>query len=191
MNLPAMDADQSSEGVPDQELPRGIQVSAADVAAILHERGWSGDESAPGLEEWMEEAAALLGPQSDNHAMLADLLGLIFHYDAQELLSRPWNHAVLAREGARDVIRGLAAMVLAGPAVDSNRYKEIVAELRSATGCQGQKLFYPLRLALAGRAGGGPLDRVILLLDRAAALPFRAAVKTNRQRILEFCAAMD
>lgn len=175
--------------------PAGIVASAADVAGILRRRGWLGEETSsergPDLEAWLREAAALLGPQSEDFAKLEDLLGLIFHYDAREMITRPANHAVLTREGARDVIRGLAIMVLEGPAVDSDRYKEIVAALRTATGSQGQKLFYPVRLALAGRAGGGPLDRVILLLDRAAALPFRAAVKSNRQRILEFCAAMD
>lgn len=174
-----------------EESPRGIAVSADDVAAILRERGWLGDESSAELAAWLTEAATLLGPQSQDRAMLEDLLGLIFHYDAQEILGRPANHAIVTREGARDVIRGLAAMVLAGPAVDSARYKEIVAELRAATGHQGQKLFYPVRLALAGRAGGGPLDRVILLVDGAAALPFRPAVKNIRQRMIEFCAAMD
>lgn len=174
-----------------EETPRGIDAAAADVAAILRGRGWLGDESSPELQAWLAEAALLLGPQSEDRATLEDLLGLIFHYDAQELLGRPSNHAVVTREGARDVIRGLATMVLGGPAMDSDRYKEIVAELRTRSGNQGQKLFYPVRLALAGRAGGGPLDRVILLLDRAAALPFRAAVKSTRQRVLEFCAALD
>ena len=47
------------------------------------------------------------------------------------------------------------------------------------------------RLALAGRAGEGELDRVILLLDEAAALSFAAPVKSARVRILEFCSALD
>src|SRR5713226_7006179 len=37
----------------------------------------------------------------------------------------------------------------------------------------------------------GGLDRVILLLDEAAALPFAVPVKSVRTRILEFCAALD
>jgi hypothetical protein len=175
--------------------PAGMVISAADIAAILHRRGWLGEETASErdqeLDVWLDEAAALLGPQCHDLAMLEDLLGLIFHYDAKEMLGHPANHAIVTREGAHDVIRGLATMVLGGLALDSDRYKQVVAELRASSGYQGQKLFYPVRLALAGRAGGGALDRVILLLDRAAALPFRAVVKSNRQRVLEFCAAMD
>jgi hypothetical protein len=158
---------------------------------LLLAAGWLDDTSMPAIETWAGEAAALLGPQASDVAALKDLLTLIFHYDAQELLARPASHAILARESAREVLRALATMVLEGPPVDSARYKEIVAALRAGTGRQGQKLFYPVRLALAGRAGGGALDRVILLLDAAAKLPFRVPVKSNRQRILEFCAAMD
>jgi hypothetical protein len=52
-------------------------------------------------------------------------------------------------------------------------------------------MFHPIRLALAGRAGEGELDRVILLLDAAAALDFAVPVKGARRRMLEFCAALD
>jgi len=179
------------EAPADLPEPRGIAVAGAQIAALLRERGWLGDATTTEMEEWLVEAAALLGPQAEDQAALEDLLTLIFHYDAQELLARPASHAVIVRESAREVLRALGTMVLAGPVVDSGRYKEIVAALRAGTGSQGQKLFYPVRLALAGRIGGGALDRVILLLDRAATLPFRFQVKSNRQRILEFCAAMD
>src|SRR5438094_2651369 len=43
----------------------------------------------------------------------------------------------------------------------------------------------PIRLALAGRLGEGDLDRVILLLDTAAALPWSVPVKGTRTRIVE------
>jgi hypothetical protein len=56
---------------------------------------------------------------------------------------------------------------------------------------RGRELFHPIRLALAGRAGEGELDRVILLLDEAAGLPFAVKVKSVRVRIVEFCAALD
>ncbi len=165
--------------------------TAADVAAILHERGWLASATSPELEVWLSEAAALLGPHAAGREALAELLCLLFEYDAGEILRLPENHMVLAREGAREVLRELAHLVLAGAEVDSDRFKEIVSSLKSRLRFRGRQLFHPIRLALAGRAGEGELDRVILLLDRAARLPFAAPVKSTRQRMLEFCAALE
>jgi hypothetical protein len=81
--------------------------------------------------------------------------------------------------------------VLEGPAVDSDRFKVIISAIKSKVPYSGRELFYPVRLALAGRVGGGELDRVILLLDDAAVTPGLAPVKSVRQRMLEFCAAME
>ena len=68
----------------------------------------------------------------------------------------------------------------------------ITMRTRSSLGdLRGRELFHPLRLALAGRSGEGELDRVILLLDDAASLPFAVPVKSARARILEFCGALD
>jgi hypothetical protein len=56
---------------------------------------------------------------------------------------------------------------------------------------RGRELFQTVRLSLAGRPGAGQLDRVILLLDEAAAANFATPVKSARTRIIEFCAALD
>jgi hypothetical protein len=63
--------------------------------------------------------------------------------------------------------------------------------MKEGSDLRSRDLFHPIRLALAGRAGEGELDRVILLIDEAAALPFSVSVKTARARILEFCSALD
>ena len=226
----AAEAAQREGGVPQNPF------TAADVAAILRERGWldaeptSGAEASPqgnafparlkpcpdgagvagdsdlgmkspasegagyntpGLDAWLADAAALLGPHAADRNALAELLGLIFQYDAGAILRSPESHVVLAREGAREVVRELAHLVLEGPEVDSDRFKEIIAALKERLRFRGRELFHPIRLALAGRAGEGELDRVILLLDGAARWPFCARVKSTRQRILEFCAALD
>jgi hypothetical protein len=178
--------------------------TARDVAAILSERGWlvadaqidgQASKEASEIEDelvtWLTDAAALLGPHAASRAALEDLLGLIVRYDARVILESPESHAVMARGGARTVIRELAGLVLDGPEIGSDRFKEIVTRMIEALGFRGRGLFHPIRLALAGRAGEGELDRVILLLDRAAKLNFRVPVKGTRQRMLEFCAALD
>jgi glutamyl/glutaminyl-tRNA synthetase len=165
--------------------------AAADVIAILRECEWLTAEPTPEQAAWCERAAAMLGGHATDRAALADLLGLVFHYDAREIISRVESHVVLSRYAARDVLRQMALLLLDGAPLDSERFKAIVTHLKEEMEWKGRELFHPIRLALAGRAGEGELDRVILLLDEAAGLPFAAAVKSARTRIIEFCAALD
>jgi hypothetical protein len=173
--------------------PRENLFSAMDIDEILRERGWlsSSARESESLTKWVARAAFLLGPQAADRAALAELLALIFNYDAPAILRTAVSHAVLGRDGARDVIRELALAVLEGPAVDSERFSTIITGIKSRVFFTGRELFYPVRLALAGRAGGGELDRVILLLDDAATAPGLAPVKNVRQRMMEFCAALE
>lgn len=193
----------NANSVSQQSLASANAFSAADVEAILRERGWLTADTTPEMEAWLGDAAALLGAQitarsvapEDPRSMLRDLLLLIFSYDARTLLEHVNNQTVMAREGAREVIRELANLILLFPAsenvgLDSRRYQEVIESLKTSLNFRGRELFHPIRLALAGRAGEGELDRVILLLDRAANLGFASPVKGTRQRMIEFCAAL-
>lgn len=165
--------------------------TSADVIAILREHGWLSADPTPEQVSWCERAAAILGGHVADGAALGELLGLVFHYDAREIVSKVESHVVLSRYAARDVLRELALLLLDGGAVNSERFSEIITRLKEGLDLRGRELFHPIRLALAGRAGEGELDRVILLLDEAAVLPFSVAVKSARTRIVEFCAALD
>jgi nondiscriminating glutamyl-tRNA synthetase len=165
--------------------------TAGDVLGILRERGWLAGEPSPEQHAWCERAASILGGHAADRAALADLLGLVFQYDAREIIARVESHVVLSRYAARDVLRQVALLLLDGAPLTSERFKEIVTTLKDSMELRGRELFHPIRLALAGRAGEGELDRVILLLDEAAALSFAAPVKSARVRILEFCSALD
>ncbi len=166
--------------------------TGADVAEILRERGWIvGEKFSSELQAWCERAAGMLGSHVADRGGLSDLLGLIFQYDAQKVLQRVESHVVLARYGAREVVRRVALLLLDGSVLDSERFKEIINIMKEGSDLRSRDLFHPIRLALAGRAGEGELDRVILLIDEAAALPFAVPVKTARTRILEFCSALD
>jgi hypothetical protein len=165
--------------------------TAADILAILRERGWLGTDPTTEMDAWCGHAAAILGSHAADRAALTELLALVFHYDAQEILARVETHEVLARYAARDVLRHLALHLLDGAPLNSERFKGIIATLKQQLQLPGRELLYPLRLALAGRPGDGSLDRVILLLDEAAALPFAVPVKSARARILEFCSVLD
>jgi len=165
--------------------------AVADVLSILQKRDWLTIDPSPEHLAFCERAAALLGPHAADPAGLAELLNLIFDYDAARILQSVEAHTVLARYGARDAIRQLALFLLDPTPFNSDRFKEVVTLLKDTLGLRGRDLFHPMRLALAGRAGEGELDRVILLLDEAAALPFAVPVKPALARILGFCSALD
>jgi glutamyl/glutaminyl-tRNA synthetase len=182
--------------MPRQENPHAptaaaIVVHTNDVVNVLREHGWLAGEASAAQLAWCERAAALLGPQLKERHGLGDLLELVFHYDAQEILAKVESHAVLARYAARDVLRHLALLLLDGAMLSTERFKEVINTLKEEVGLSSRELFHPLRLALTGRAGEGELDRVILLLDEASTLSFNVHVKTARERVLEFCAALD
>jgi Anticodon binding domain len=185
-----------SSGAPPEAISTPGPFTSKDVAVILRERGWlnaegPAAESQGELQAWFGRAAELLGPHAADRVALGELLALVFVYDAAVILREPANQAVLAREGAREVIRELANRVLASGDLDSDRLKEIVDGMKAALPYRSRDMFHPIRVALAGAAGNGELDRVILLLDSAAKLPFAAPVKGTRKRMLEFCAALD
>jgi glutamyl/glutaminyl-tRNA synthetase len=177
------------------EIPNSVVAlnafTGADVATLLAERGWAVGELSTEHIAWCERAAAILGVHAADRDALAELLGLVFHYDSREILGRVENHVVLSRYGARDVLRQLALLLLEGTTLNSDRFKEIVSSLKDRLDIRGRELFHPIRLALAGRAGEGDLDRVILLLEEAAGAGFAVQVKSARERILEFCSALD
>jgi hypothetical protein len=178
----------------ENESPAAVAVNpftSEDVVSILAERGWIAGAATPEQRLWCERAAAMLGGHAGDRDGLAELLGLVFHYEAREILGRVESHVVLSRFAAREVLRRVALMLLDGAPVTSERFSEIVDVLKGTMGLRLRELFYPLRLALAGRVGEGSLDRVILLLDEAAALSFAVPVKSARVRILEFCSELD
>jgi hypothetical protein len=164
---------------------------ADDVLSILREEHWLTAEPSPEHLAFCERAAALLGHFATDRIGLAQLLRLVFSYDAAQILLSTEAHTVLSRYAARDVIRQLALFLLHPVPFDSDRFKEVVAQLKDKLELRGRDLFHPIRLTLAGRSGEGELDRVILLVDLAAALPFAVPVKSVRARILEFCSALE
>jgi len=176
---------------PVSEPERTSLFSAADVAAILLESGWLTDKPTEEQSAWCQRAATLLGPHVTERSALADLLGLVFHYDAGAILQTTEAHVVMSRYAARDVLRQLALLLLDGTELTTDRFREVISQLKEGMDLRGRELFHPLRLALAGRPGEGQMDRVILLLNEAAAAGFAVRVKTARERILEFCSVFE
>ncbi len=175
---------------PDSQL-RPNPFAGVDVLSLLQEHHWLAVPTSAALTAWAEQAASLLGHYASDRAALAAILRLIFEYNASQIMQFTDSHAVLARHGARDVIRHLTLHLLQAAPLTSDRFKQLINQLKEELQLSSRDLFHPIRLALTGRSGEGELDRVILLLDEAATLPFAVPVKSTRTRVMEFCAAMD
>ena len=171
--------------------PRPNPFTATEVLGLLQENHWLQETPSAEHSAWSEHAASMLGHYAADLAALGAILRLIFEYDATQIMQLTESHSVLARHGARDVIRHLALHLLEDAPLTSDRFKALINQLKEELQVGSRDLFHPIRLALTGRSGEGELDRVILLLDEAAVLPFAVSVKSARTRILEFCAAMD
>lgn len=165
--------------------------TGSDVIGLLQENHWLISDPTPEQTAWAERASQLLGHYAEDRAALANLLRPVFHYDAAQILRSPDAQAAISRYAARDVIRHLALFLLEPAPFTSERFKEVATYLKETCGVRSRDLFNPIRLSLAGRVGEGELDRLILLLDEAATLPFVTPVKSVRARILEFCSALD
>jgi glutamyl/glutaminyl-tRNA synthetase len=176
---------------PPELPPRPNPFKGADVLAILLENRWQQSQPTPEQLAWCDQAGSLLGQFAVDRPALAEILRLIFEFNAAQILQLPDSHAVLARHGARDVIRHLALHLLEPGQLDSDRFKALINQLKEELHVGSRDLFHPIRLVLTGRSGQGELDRVILLLDQAASLPFAVSVKPTKTRVLEFCAAME
>jgi anticodon-binding protein len=174
-----------------ESVPPANPWTASDVESVLRERGWLSSATLPDYTAWFDRAATLLGPHAADRADLTELLELFFRYDAAGLVAQVESHIALSRYAARDVLRETGRLLLDSNALDSERFKEIIALLKQRLELSGREILMPIRLALAGRLGEGELDRVILLLDPAAALAWAVPVKSARQRMVEFCAALD
>jgi hypothetical protein len=164
--------------------------TAADVLSIFQEQSWLTTAS-PAHQAFADRANTLLGHFAPDRPALVNLLLPVFTYDAAQILESPDAHAILSRYAARDVIRHLALFLLDPAPFTSDRFKEVAEQLKEKLEVRSRDLFLPIRLALAGRSGEGELDRVILVVDEAAALPWLIPIKSIHTRILEFCANLQ
>src|ERR1700757_507691 len=85
--------------------------TADDVVAILRERGWLAGEPWAEQRSWSERAASMLGGHAGDRGALAELLGLVFQYDARGIISKVESHVVLSRYAAREVLRRVALLL--------------------------------------------------------------------------------
>jgi nondiscriminating glutamyl-tRNA synthetase len=140
---------------------------------------------------WFAKVIALLAPSVDKLEQLPDRAELIFRYDASVAANAPDNADFLAAPKSREVLAAFVQQVEGGPSpMTAERFKEIMNQVKAATGAKGKELFHPVRIALTGSHSGPEFDKLIPLIEEGAQLKLPQHVMSVRERLAAFRAAL-
>jgi nondiscriminating glutamyl-tRNA synthetase len=149
----------------------------------------------PPIANWLARVTQLLVPSVDRLDQLPARASVIFHYDAKAALAAPDNVEVLAWPHADAVFTRFASKILedelaqAGK-LTSERFKQIVNEVKAETGAKGKELFHPIRIVVTGSHSGPEFDKLIPILEEGSHLTtLPAHVLSVRQRVEKFLEA--
>ncbi|HUK26698.1 MAG TPA: glutamate--tRNA ligase [Terriglobales bacterium] len=173
-------------------------------AVFLARGGVFGDEWSKQVEEdsyelvlateitnWLERVLALVAPSVDRLDQLPERVSLIFHYDPQAALAAPDNAEVLAWPNTNAVIARFMSKILedesaSAAQLTSERFKQIVNEVKAETGTKGKQLFHPIRIVVTGSHSGPEFDKIIPILEEGSRLNLPEHVLSVRERVEEF-----
>ncbi len=167
----------------------GLLGSPACRDASLKELECPGEMPAA-VWEWFGRIVELLSPAVDILSQLPERAALIFHYDGRAALTSPDNAEVLAWPKTSAVLQAFARKVEQEPGLlTTERFKQLVNEVKTETGAKGKDLFHPIRVALTGAHSGPEFDKLIPIIEQGSRLELPKRVLSVRERIESFEAA--
>ena len=140
---------------------------------------------------WANRLIDLLLPYVDRLEQLPQRASTIFHTDAKAALALEENARVFANEKAIIVVREFSARTANDSPLIPERFKTVMNQIKADTGAKGKDLFHPVRIALIGSHSGPDFDRLIPLVEEGSRLPLPVHVKSVRERVQEFLAALE
>jgi glutamyl-tRNA synthetase len=155
----------------DRNPPMQLAVPSVELAALR--------------KAWFARLLALFVPAVDRLDQLPEKAAPVFGFDEEAARRVPENAAVLAVDSARTVLGELASHARThNDYVTAADFKGWINEIKAATGVKGEELFNPVRIALTGAHSGPLFDKLIPLIEDAAALGL--GVTSVRERIERF-----
>jgi glutamyl-tRNA synthetase len=134
---------------------------------------------------WFNRLLALLLPRVDFLAQLPEKAAPILHFDPEAAHRNPENSAILNLDSTRTVLGELASRSRThNDFVTPADFKAWLDDIKAATGVKGKELFHPVRIALTGAHSGPDFDKLIPIIEDAAALGL--PIPGVRHRIEQF-----
>jgi glutamyl-tRNA synthetase/nondiscriminating glutamyl-tRNA synthetase len=140
---------------------------------------------------WAGRLVDLLAPYVDQLDQLPQRAGIVFRYDAAAALSAPENAEVFTPASTQPVVRAFAQLATAESQMTVERFNAIMNEVKTETGVKGKDLFHPVRVVLIGAHSGPGFDKLIPVIEDGSRLALPVHVKSVRERVKEFMAAME
>ena len=135
---------------------------------FLQREGWVRDLTA-GDREYLVSIVPAAATSVDRLDQVPRRLQFLFDYSASRALTSP---QILAEsEDARPVCDAMVEeLTTAGPLLDRELFRSLVARIRERTGRKGKALLHPIRVVLTGEPEGLELDVAVPAIDRGAEL---------------------
>jgi len=177
------------------------------VAGFLAQAGMLGKEHIPASDwdgsiyvgrpilDWLSKLTGLLVPSVDRLDQLPDRAAFIFNYDAQAALSAPDNAEVLGLPHTNAVFSAFTTKILEDESAQagqltSERFKQVVNEVKAETGVKGKELFHPIRIIVTGSHSGPEFDKLIPILEEGSRLSLPKHVLSVFERAKAFAQAL-
>ncbi|HEX2328273.1 MAG TPA: glutamate--tRNA ligase [Candidatus Angelobacter sp.] len=142
-------------------------------------------------QAWADQLIGLLAPYVDKLDELPERAAIIFRHEPAAALANTENASAFANSKSGEVIAEFARRTAADSPLTPERFKAVMNEIKVDLGVKGKDLFHPVRIALIGAHSGPDFDRLIPIIENGSRLPLSAKVKSVRERVTDFGAALD
>jgi glutamyl-tRNA synthetase len=127
--------------------------------------------------------------ESAGRREFADVVPLIFDYDAAKIVAAEQTKQVVENPISREILKSLIPKVLSEPELKFERFQAVMKSVGSDTGKKGNDLFHPVRVALTGAESGPELKKLIPIFEKGSQLLLRRHVKSSGERLRELAEA--
>ncbi|HET6936827.1 MAG TPA: glutamate--tRNA ligase, partial [Candidatus Angelobacter sp.] len=143
------------------------------------------------VQAWADRVIDLLVPYVDRLEQLPERAGILFRHNPVAALAVQENAEALKAGKAVEVVREFAKRSESDSPLTPERFKAIMNDIKAALGVKGKDLFHPVRIALIGSHSGPDFDRLIPLIEEGSQLALPVHVKSVRERMRDFLAAVE
>ncbi len=142
------------------------------------------------VANWLERVLDAVLKNLDMLSQVPSAVRLIFEYAAAEILAGDETRPVIEEPSALEVLKTFIPKVLAENDLSYQRFQEITKSVQKETRRKGKDLFHPIRVAVTGAVSGPELAKLIPIFEDGTKLPLACHVKSVRERLGEFAAAV-